>query len=204
MWEQIIEESIKNITNTYGFNELAFLAMQGKIELQLRDKIAWYIEQNIPENYCVKREYNTPGSGREKCDLSILDKNNGMRPVCLIEFKAHSAATFEKGYINKCKNDIAKMQSIAQGITPYPEIYYIFFQTEHQGTLPPNNGLIAYYRIIKNALNNKLGVNDIHKQWDDNYQDIGTINKIAINAGEYYGLKVYIHTMILKYDKMKP
>ena len=205
MWDQFIEESINNITKTYGNNELAFLAMQGKIELQLRDKIAWYLEQNIPNNYCVKREYNIPGKDLLcRCDLAILDKNNKMQPVCLIEFKAHSAATFEKGYINKCKNDIAKMQDIAQGITSTPEIYYIFFQTEHQGTLPEDNGLIAYYGIIKNALKNNLGVNDIHKQWDDNYQDIGTINKIAINAGEYYGLKVYIHTMILKYDKMKP
>ena len=203
MWEQIIEESIKNITNTYGINELAFLAMQGKIELQLRDKIAWYLEQNIKENYCVKREYNTPCSGREKCDLSILDKNNDMRPVCLIEFKAHSAATFEKGYIKKCTDDIKKMQRIAQGITSAPEIYYIFFQTEHQGTLPVDNGLIAYYGIIKNALKNKLGVNDIHKQWDNNYRNIGTIKKITIVAGDYYGLKVDIHTMILK-PKMKP
>ena len=197
MWEQIIEESIKNITNTYGINELAFLAMQGKIELQLRDKIAWYIEQKIQENYSVKREYNIPGNGRKKCDLAILDKNN-MQPVCLIEFKAHSAATFEKGYINKCEDDIDKMQSIAKGITPYPEIYYIFFQTEHQGTLPKDNGLIAYYGIIKNALNKNLGVNHIHKQWDDNYRNIGTIEEITIKAGEYYGLIVDIHTMILK------
>jgi hypothetical protein len=197
MWEQFIEKSIEKITKTYGINELAFLAMQGKIELQLRDKIAWYLEQNIPNNYCVKREYNIPGNGRQKCDLAILDKDN-MKPVCLIEFKAHSAATFEKDYINKCEKDIAKMQSIAKGITPYPEIYYIFFQTEHQGTPPPNNGLIAYYGIIKNALKNKFGVNDIHKQWDDNYRNIGTINKITIEAGEYYGLKVDIHAMILK------
>jgi hypothetical protein len=196
--QNVIEDSINNIMNTYAKNELAFLAMQGKIELQLRDKIAWYIEQKIQENYSVKREYNTPGSGREKCDLSILDKNNGMRPVCLIEFKAHSAATFEKDYINKCTKDIAKMQSIAQGITPAPEVYYIFFQTQHQGVLPADNGLIAYYGIIKNALNKKIGVNDIHKQWDDNYKNIGTINKITIEAGEYYGLKVDIHAMILK------
>lgn len=207
MWEQIIEESIKNITNTYGINELAFLAMQGKIELQLRDKIAWYLEQNISNNCCVnccvKREYNIQGNGRQKCDLAILDKDN-MKPVCLIEFKAHSAATFEMDYINKCKNDIAKMQDIAQGITSAPEIYYIFFQTEHQGTLPKDNGLIAYYGIIRNALKNEFGVNDIHKQWDDYYSNIGTIKKITIVAGEYYGLKVDIHTMILKYDKMKP
>ena len=197
MWEQIIEKSIKNITNTYDTNELAFLAMQGKIELQLRDKIAWYLEQNIPNNYCVKREYNIPGNGRQKCDLAILDTNN-MKPVCLIEFKAHSAATFEMDYINKCKNDIAKMQSIAKGITPDPEIYYIFFQTEHQGTPPPNNGLIAYYGIIKKALKDNLGVNDIHNQWDRNYSNFGTITKLQIPAGGYYGLKVDIHTMILK------
>ena len=207
MWEQIIEDSIKNITKTYGKDELAFLAMQGKIELQLRDKIAWYLEQNMSTNCCVnccvKREYNIQGNGRQKCDLAILDKGN-MQPVCLIEFKAHSAATFEKGYINKCEDDIDKMQSIAKGITPDPEIYYIFFQTEHQGTLPKDNGLIAYYGIIKNALKNEFGVNDIHKQWDDNYRNIGTINKITIAAGEYYGLKVDIHTMILKYAKKKP
>ena len=204
MWEQIIEKSIKNITKTYDTNELAFLAMQGKIELQLRDKIAWYLEQNISNNCCVKREYNIQRNGRQKCDLAILDKGN-MQPVCLIEFKAHSAATFEEGYINKCKDDIDKMQSIAQRITPAPEIYYIFFQTEHQGTLPEkDNGLIAYYGIIKNALKNKLRVNDIHEQWDVNYSNIGTIKKITIEAGEYYGLKVDIHTMILKYDKMKP
>ena len=203
MWEQIIEDSIKNITKTYGKDELAFLAMQGKIELQLRDKIAWYLEQNIPNNYCVKREYNIPGNGRQKCDLAILDKNN-MQPVCLIEFKAHSAATFEMDYINKCKNDIAKMQSIAQGTTPDPEIYYIFFQTEHQGDLPEKNGLIAYYDIIKKALENKLSITDIHNQWDRNYKYFGTITKLQIPAGGYYGLKVDIHTMILKYAKKKP
>ena len=202
MWEQIIEESIKNITNTYGFNELAFLAMQGKIELQLRDKIAWYLEQNIngampnAGQYYVRREYNTPGNGREKCDLAIIDDT--MKPVCLIEFKAHSAATFEKGYINNCTDDIDKMKRIACSTGTNPEIYYIFFQTEHQGTLPPNNGLIAYYGIIKKALKDNLGVNDIHNQWNNNYSTIGTINKITIAAGEYYGLKVDIHTMILK------
>lgn len=203
MWEQIIGKSINNIKGTYGINELAFLAMQGKIELQLRDKIAWYIEQNIKENYCVKREYNTPGSGREKCDLSILDKNNDMRPVCLIEFKAHSAATFEKGYIKKCTDDIKKMQRIAQGITSAPEIYYIFFQTQHQGKLPENKGLIAYYSIIKKALKKNIEVKGIHEQWDNNYSKFGTINKIKIEAGEYYGLIVDIHAMILK-PKMKP
>lgn len=196
MWEQIIEESIKNITKTYGINELAFLAMQGKIELQLRDKIAWYLEQNIPNNYCVKREYNIPGNGRQKCDLAIIDDT--MKPVCLIEFKAHSAATFEKGYINNCTDDIDKMKRIACSTGTNPEIYYIFFQTEHQGTLPPNNGLIAYYGIIKKALKDNLGVNDIHKQWNNNYSNIGTIKKITIVAGKYYGLKVDIHTMILK------
>ena len=61
MWEKIIEDSITNIPSTYAPNELAFLAMQGKIELQLRDKIAWYIEQNInARQYCVRREYKLP------------------------------------------------------------------------------------------------------------------------------------------------
>ena len=199
MWEQYIKESIDNISNTYDSNELAFQAMQGKIELQLRDKIAWYLEQRLSNTgYCVKREYNTPGSkGRKKCDLAILEKNS-MLPVCLIEFKAHSAATFEKQYVDKCCADIDKMQSIAEGATSAPEIYYIFFQTEHRGELPANNGLIAYYDIIKKALKAGLEADDIYNQWDSNYNLFGTIDKMVIDAGAYYGLKVVIHTMILK------
>lgn len=163
MWKKIIEDSIDNIPKTYEPNELAFLAMQGKIELQLRDKIAWYIEQNINTGqYCVRREYNAPGNkGRKKCDLAILDINNNMKPVCLIEFKAHSAATYEEGYKNKCEDDIAKMRDIASSTGTTPEIYYIFFQTEHQERLPlpGNNGLIAYYNIIKKVLTNGWGKN---------------------------------------------
>lgn len=218
MWENIIEDSITNIPSTYGENELAFLAIQSKIELQLRDKIAWYIEkklkagQYIEQNinarqYCVRREYNVPGKGkgREKCDLAILDIDNNMKPVCLIEFKAHSAATFEKGYIKMCNHDIAKMRRIASSTEPKPEIYYIFFQTEHQGTLPVNNGLIAYYNIIKKALNQKLGITHIHNQWDPYYKNgknysNGIITKLQIPAGRYYGLRIVIHAMMLKVD----
>ena len=202
MWEQIIEDSIKNIPSTYVGDELAFLAMQSKIELQLRDKIAWYLEQNIngampnAGQYYVRREYNTLGNGREKCDLAIIDDT--MKPVCLIEFKAHSAATFEKGYINNCTDDIDKMKRIACSTGTNTEIYYIFFQTEHQGILPVKNGLIAYYDIIKKALKNKLSITDIHNQWDRNYSNFGTITKLQIPAGGYYGLKVDIHAMILK------
>ena len=204
MFEKIIEDSIKNIPSTYGMNELAFLAMQGKIELQLRDKIAWYIEQNINAGqydinagpYYVRREYNAPSNGREKCDLAILD--NKMNPVCLIEFKAHSAATFEKGYIDKCNHDIDKMWRIASSTGTTPEIYYIFFLTEHQGPLPVNNGLIAYCDIIKRALNKKLGITNIHNKWHTEYSKFGTITPLQIDAGQYYRLEVYIHAMMLK------
>ena len=191
MFEKIIEDSINNIHKTYVNNELAFLAIQGKIELQLRDKIAWYIEQNINAGpydinagpYYVSREYNAPSNGREKCDLAILD--NKMNPVCLIEFKAHSAATFESKYKTKCDDDIDKMQRIASSTGTTPEIYYIFFQTEHKEILPlpVNNGLIAYYDIIERALNKKLGITNIHNKWDTKYKNgknysNGTITKL--------------------------
>lgn len=203
MWEKIIEDSIKNISSTYETNELAFLAMQGKIELQLRDKIAWYIEQNINAGqYCVRREYN-PGKGRKKCDLAILDIDNDMKPVCLIEFKAHSAATYERKYEQKCKDDIDKMRGIAKSTGTKPEIYYIFFLTEHHGTLPDDNGLIAYYNIINRALNpkKKLGNTNILNKWETEYKknySNGIITKLPIDAGQYYGLKVDIHAMMLK------
>ena len=116
-----LEEAINAAINTFKQNELAFLALQGKIELQLRDKIAWYLEQNLPERveYVrkefgikhlglkdpeLKKDYNL--SNRSKCDLALLD--NELKPICLIEFKAHSCALYDKNYLQACKDDIAK------------------------------------------------------------------------------------------------
>ena len=205
----LIENSIKNITKTYQQNELAFLAMQGKIELQLRDKMAWYIEQKNANYGYVRREYNP--YGRKKCDIAILDQN--YNPKCLIEFKAHSLARYEKEFLDACKKDISKMKGISQKLQKFPQKFYIFFQTEHTGNnIVDNeqgkNGMITYYKNIpigvEKAKKYKSVQKFIYNQWDNDYSQFGTINKTEIDAGESYGIGVKIHVMFLEIDENSP
>lgn len=143
-WREILTESI----NSFDENELAFLALQGKIELQLRDKIAWCLEKKSRGEYYVKREYGI--AGRKKCDLAILNKD--MLPLCLVEFKAHSASIHEDKYYTYCYDDCQKMEEIAVSASSTPEMYYIFFQTQQEGKMPTTRRLIAYYDLIKKCL----------------------------------------------------
>ena len=230
MKKEILGEAITTAIGTFQQNELAFLALQGKIELQLRDKIAWYLQQNLPNlqnlpagvEY-VRKEFGI--GGRSKCDLALLDGN--MKPLCLIEFKAHSSATDEhkpgtkSGYYAKCATDIAKMKDMENALKKQPnspsiQKFYVFFQTTHEGTLPNDllgNTMITYFNpnVIKgyNALDGYLKSNSgntvfgfIQEQWESaKYNDLDKENSFHHQenyAGCYYGLDVKIHSMIIE------
>lgn len=195
-WGYILK---KGVVESYDKNELAFLALQGKIELQLRDKIAWYIEKQYSKDYLVKREFGP--SGREKCDLAILKKDT-KSPVCLIEFKAHSSAKFENHYATKeCVHDCKKMIKISEDTRADTnlQMLFIFFQTHHKGEMNDDyNGIIAYYDTVRKGLDEK--VDGSWKQFD-NCGD--REDRVDIDAGKYYGLEVKVATMILKVNKEK-
>ena len=83
-FKELLEKCIKETENGFTQNELAFLALQGKIELQLRDKIAWLLYDK--EGYHnVKKEYapKVGDIGRKKCDLAILDDDLNPKLVTL-------------------------------------------------------------------------------------------------------------------------
>ena len=214
-----LEKAINAAITTFQQNELAFLALQGKIELQLRDKIAWYLQQKLPAGAMhVRKEFGIVG--RSKCDLALLDNN--MNPLCLIEFKAHSSATDEhkpstqSGYYAKCATDIAKMKDMEKVLKQQLNLqsiqkFYVFFQTTHEGTLPSallGNTMITYFNpnVIKgyNALNNsgKNASDFIEEQWKNagyNKFDVtGLFCHQENSAGIYYGLDVKIHSMIIE------
>ena len=212
----ILGNAITAAIGTFQPNELAFLALQGKIELQLRDKIAWYLQQNFPNGVkYVRKEFGIVG--RSKCDLALLD--DSMNPLCLIEFKAHSSATDEhkpktkSGYYAKCATDIAKMKDMENALNIKMKKLYVFFQTTHEGTLPNDllgNTMITYFNpnVIKgyNALDGYLKNNSgktasdfIKEQWENaGYNVKGSFSHQVNPAGSYYGLDVYIHSMIIE------
>lgn len=170
--EQLIEaimESFKSYREKG--DELAFLALQGKIENLLRDKIAWLIEDKLKEEAFVRKEYHPSQEikhcppeedipTRTKCDLAILDKDK-KTPKCLVEFKAAFWGEHAKSeYLDCCKSDCDKMRKFSNvvGEQKIPK-YYIFFQIYHRGeesNIDDNKSLISYSDILKTG---KTGIN---------------------------------------------
>lgn len=229
----ILGNAITAAIGTFQPNELAFLALQGKIELQLRDKIAWYLQQNLPngvkyvrKEFGIKhlglkdpdlKQYNL--SNRSKCDLALL--NDDLKPICLIEFKAHSCALYDKNYLQACKDDINKMNNMETVLTQQPnqpsiQKFYVFFQTTHTGPAFPNiltqnnmgNILITYYDIVKRGYDDLKNSGQsasefIKEQWEkkagyNQFDVTGSFSHQKNSAGSYYRLDVNIHSMIIE------
>lgn len=197
-WKDILQNCISKLPEKFEKNEMAFLALQGKIELQLRDKIAWELEKE--GSYYIKKEYSPSESeGRQKVDLAILSKED-LKPVCLIEFKAHSSANKETEYGKRCENDCDKMKEMSKEANANPDKFFVFFQSSHEkedlDNITRHSNLIAYVNYIKRGLNAR---GDIKTQWEDLFGDYGDLSEnIKFEAGEYYGVKIHINTLILK------
>lgn len=78
-FSQLIDTSISELENELYEHELAYLAMTSKVELPLRDKLAYILHKNVAANFFVAREW-------DRIDVAILDSH--YTPHCLIEFKA--------------------------------------------------------------------------------------------------------------------
>jgi hypothetical protein len=198
-WKDILKKCVEEAGAKFEKNELggelAFLALQGKIELQLRDKIAWLLQQYYGDKYYIKKEY-------KRCDLAILNKE--FTPLCLVEFKAHSATNFNSSqsqleeYQEYFKNDLAKMQDLKKGSNA--ELFYIFFQTIHTKQIEKShNELIPYFSAINGGIKKGGNVDKlIEEKWEEMCSDIdGEITRCEdIEAGEYLGYTIKIATMI--------
>jgi hypothetical protein len=76
-------------------NQLAYLALTGKVEQQFRDALAWRMA-TWAENphWVVAREYAPKAKGIKQkergrlCDLAVLEDSGRYRPVAMMEFKA--------------------------------------------------------------------------------------------------------------------
>ena len=197
--KDVLKDCIEDVANLFQDNELAFLALQGKIELQLRDKIAWLLYKK--GYYNVKKEYapRVEDIGRKKCDLAILDDD--LKPICMVEFKAHSSAKWESHYKKCFEEDLDKMRQMTQqGQFKDVQLFYIFFQTVHTRTFETERDttLVPYCDVINSGVIHHAETT-LKKQWEDmcsREDSPELISSVVIEAGEYLEDTVTIHAMI--------
>lgn len=120
-------------------NELAYLAATSKVEGQIRDRIAYQLHIQLEPELFVHREWRDRNN--LWADIAVTDEKN--RSKYLLEFKAHSAPTFEQGYSELIRKDLQKLYRAGRGDT---ELYMVFLFNHlyDPGTLDPK-----YANVIK-------------------------------------------------------
>jgi hypothetical protein len=180
--------------------ELAYLAVTSKIENPLRDRIAFALHDQIEDGFLVHREWKD--KNKKKADIAITDMDNEVK--YLIECKAHSAPTFERGYSDLIRRDLRKMCHASEEAT---ELYFIFFFNHVQSLRPIDRKFeyaVKYFHLLNNALKKQAYHPDmasyVHEHWAQHLRDVkldpAKSNAVTITAGSYHGMPVFIHAYV--------
>ena len=217
---------LDSLDKLFEDNELAYLSSHCKNELQIRDRIAWRLHQDITKEYgdlyVVRREWAPKEKSR--VDLAILemasDKMSVKKAIALIEFKAHSIARPERSfYCSEFKNDVEKMLGWKKGKNKVDSckdaaLFFVFLETGQSKEAEEYESILAYSLYQKQ--NNKCvychGSQDknyldaIKSHWKEFNQDKYKVEGInpfeipepkAICIGEAYGYKQYVSPLLI-------
>ena len=192
-WKNELNTIISNIGSTFKDDELAFLAVTSKIELPLRDKIAFEL-QNKYSNKIICREWTNSQTGK-RTDLAIL--NNEGEVECVIEFKAHSDMINIRQYVASMKNDIEKSLLIPNN----PEVYFVIFinYISQLPTVEHLDNAIKYNKSIQKAIDLSYDRDKIINDWNDALNDNNIENKydeVEIEGGKYFNSDVSVISLI--------
>ena len=201
-----LKKAITQIPSQFKTNELAYLALTSKIELPIRDKLAYILfnqlhnKDNLGEEYLVARELK-----RTRIDLAVLKDT---KPVVLIEAKA--AYTFDFAYPKKedfpCQNmkdDIKKVFNIIQRYwlsdSENVEIYNLLIVVNPTKEIPQESVEITKYDGEINKALCRLGdAKAVAGYANEKLKNRIKYNfSITINAGEAYGIPVEIKLFLI-------
>jgi len=156
----ITRETLNNILNTivsedancFEKGELAYIMLQEKAERQIRDKVAWKLQQLLYKKddrllvcmeWCPTDWKTTDSSNKPRVDLAVLylndDKINYVDVLAMVEFKYYALLTDSEktDKTDNFTNDILKMKEIANlpsKDSRYSEsdIYYVVLQGNYK------------------------------------------------------------------------
>ena len=146
---------MNNLNTLFPNDELAYYSLQGKNELQIRDKVAWELQTKIDNKfgqnkYIVRREWSM--EGRSKFDMAVLevDPNNTDKsePVAILEFKAQSFVNKEDWFYGSFYLDVKNMWAFCAGLKEV-DMYFIFLHsTQNQKHVSGGYGDAITYKDI--------------------------------------------------------
>ena len=195
-FRQIVLDKLKEIPACLAQDELAYLALTGKIELPVTNKLAWLLQLWAPSNgLAVTREWaSQPG---KHVDIAVL---RGSHPEELLELKAmvtsdpiRETKTRERSFV-ELKNDIGRWRDGYQGT----EVLGILLATHPKNEVPIEwiksrtvkyaDGVTKALKILKTESDVKL---ECERRVREFFRD-SEIGSVVIPAGRCFDTGVEI------------
>ena len=212
-----LQSLLENLDDLFQDNELAYFSSHCKNELQIRDRIAWRLHQDITKEYgdlyVVRREWAPEEKNKSRVDLAILemkaDKKSVQKVIALIEFKAHAIARPEPAYYGlEFQNDVKKMHDFKKdvNICADADLYFVFLESGQNEKADQYKSVLGYAKYqtpnckyCRDA-QDKDYLREIESHWQEFKKRLPEADihaPEAIFVGEAFGYKQYVSPLLI-------
>ena len=212
-----LQSLLENLDDLFQDNELAYFSSHCKNELQIRDRIAWRLHQDITKEYgdlyVVRREWAPKEKNKSRVDLAILemkaDKKSVQKVIALIEFKAHAIARPEPAYYGlEFQNDVKKMRDFKKdvNICADADLYFVFLESGQNEKADQYKSVLGYAKYqtpnckyCRDA-QDKDYLREIESHWQEFKKRLPEADihaPKAIFVGAAFGYKQYVSPLLI-------
>lgn len=212
-----LQSLLENLDDLFQDNELAYFSSHCKNEMQIRDRIAWRLQQDITKEYgdlyVVRREWAPEEKNKSRVDLAILemkaDKKSVQKVIALIEFKAHAIARPEPAYYGlEFQNDVKKMRDFKKdvNICADADLYFVFLESGQNEKADQYKSVLGYAKYqtpnckyCRDAQDEDY-LREIESHWQEFKKRLPEADihaPKAILVGEAFGYKQYVSPLLI-------
>lgn len=189
-------EALRALDAAFDPNELAYLALTSKVELPVRDRLAWQLHNRIAEHgFCVAREWR-------RSDLAILDHEG--TPVAILEAKAFYGFDVARGMAATDRYTVAIARDLAKArrLGPDAQTFALALCTTPLAHIPPPLQQLAKYADYVNAAINEFGDPAVvrHKAQEHvtaRLATLGPVEALNLGDGNAYDLRVSVDAWLV-------
>lgn len=191
--KQIIEIALAELDTEFNSNELAYLGLTGKVELQIRDKLAYVLHRDY-----LNQGFDSVVREWKLVDLALMTNEV---PQLLLEAKAIYVGDFLTSSWKKFVHSMHKDFYKCQQLSPSTPFLTLLIATEMTSPVP-NSPQIKYRSVCNKPFKTGLTAENLAKQYENCVQSLFKNVDSTYGywkAGEAYGVGVNVHYWLLSH-----
>jgi hypothetical protein len=188
-----MQAELGELAARFAPNELAFLALTSKVELPIRDRLAFALSRRLKDSFLVAREWRS-------VDLAVLSRDVPQSPRMLLEVK--SWYTFDLvgrsvvRVVQMARKDRAKLLGLP-GLPSAAQLFVLVLATHPLSVIGPDLAQVAKYSAGISAGITRFGsADEVGRRGSDNLapelSELGALHAGMLEAGEAYGVPIQI------------